>query len=364
MARLALVLVVVLFVAMGNVLLAGAFAEEHLDFRDPATAATVTGEEISTFHFDLTRALALAAGFSQADAETLQVWDQLVDSVVVGDEADPLYSSVGGTFTTEPDRCGGRKYTVQAWPMWSRVESTTPAAITSRYGPYMPFFHFPHDNAQELGAIHDWAWGVTNELRGYAAYAWGSLSAYEADCYQYEPVVIDTTIAPGSLQAFATYIHTLGDAHSHAACIARMDALRTAGEITIPWTTHTLEAVNDVYECNYNPDSPSDGDAHGREFGNAYPSDSARTDAAIQDVYAQLTARSRQSEGQFLPLTMDTRLVLDYGATTLGEALYRFVHAWPWSDPGSRRSHVDDLADAVLAVRQPVQRTYVPLVAG
>ncbi|MHB0875708.1 MAG: hypothetical protein ACYC5O_06665 [Anaerolineae bacterium] len=365
MAKLAVVVVVVVLLALAQVLLASAFAEEHLDFRDPATGNLVANEEISTFHFDLTYALALSAGFSESDARAIQVWDQLVDSVIVGEEASPLYSNLGGTFPAEPGVCPGPAHLVQAWPMWGRVEARTdPAAITSRYGPYMPFFHFPHENAEELGALHDWGWGIADNLVGYQAYAWGSLSAMEADCYYKSgPTVIDTTMAAGSLEAFATYLHSLGDAHSHAACIAKLDDMRAAGQVDIPWSTHTIAAVNDIYECNFNPESPNDGDAHGREFGTAYPADSARTNEALLDVYAELALRSERLEGDYWPLPLTTPLVLDYGETTLAEALDRFVHGWLWSDPGPRRDHVDDMVAAILAARVPVQRTYVPLVA-
>lgn len=46
------------------------------------------------------------------------------------------------------------------------------SCVTSRFGPYSPFFHFPHNNDQELVGLHDWAWGLTDTLRAYEAYAW------------------------------------------------------------------------------------------------------------------------------------------------------------------------------------------------
>src|SRR5512147_625718 len=65
---------------IGGVTIAGAFAEEPLGWRDPATGLTYDGVEISTVHDDMTYVLALAAGFTITDAKTLQTWNQLVDS--------------------------------------------------------------------------------------------------------------------------------------------------------------------------------------------------------------------------------------------------------------------------------------------
>ena len=138
--------------------------------------------------------------------------------------------------------------------------------------------------------------------------------------------------------------------------------MRAAGQADIPWGTHTIKAFNDVYECNFNPDSPNDEDAHGREFGTLYPEDSARTDAAILAVYNELVARAQQREGQNLPISLDTPLVGMAGAPTLRTALSQFVHGWLWSDPTARRNHTDQIVAAILAQRQPLPRVYVPLV--
>jgi hypothetical protein len=100
--------------------------------------------------------------------------------------------------------------------------------VASRFGPYSPFFHFPRQNAEELGALHDWGWGVTDALVGYEAYAWGARSVLGAPCTFTHTAVITTGLEAGSLAAFATYLHSLADSYSHLACIQAMDSTTTA----------------------------------------------------------------------------------------------------------------------------------------
>ena len=121
----------------------------------------------------------------------------------------------------------------------------------------------------------------------------------------------------------------------------------------MPWGTHTLVGVP---SCNYNPASPGAGDVHGREFFTY--TDSARTDAAIQHVYAELVARSLQREGVFFPTGLDE---LISGTQTLSDILYTFVHAWDFDDPAERRAQADLIASAVLGRRVPIRRRYLPV---
>ena len=335
-----------------------AFAEEPIHFRDPYTGQTgEEWEEISTIHDDLTYALALAAGFSISDSITLQIWDQLVDSEQIGPgDAISYTNCTGGAFYPTPDPddvCGLKPHSHLIWPMWGSVKDAD-HCVTSRFGPYSPFFHFPHNNDREVGALHDWGWGLTDTLTAYEAYAWGGPTEFtvmQASCLYTRTAVITTSIQAGSLEAFATYIHSLADYYSHRECIALMDSLG------MPWATHTLTGYP---ACDYNPLNPQPDDVHGREF-YTY-TDSLRTDAAIQHIYSELVARSLQREGEYFPLAMDTPLAAISGTPTLSETLYTFVHEWDFEHPDERRAQADLIAGAVLSQRVPIRRTYLPLV--
>jgi len=350
-ARLVVVCILAMLVC---VTLVRAYAEEPLAFLDLHTGEA-TDEEISTIHNDLTYALALAAGFNREDSITLQVWDQLVDSEELGPGSTISYTNCSGAFYPAPDPevlCRRGERTPVAWPLWEQMKDPA-RCVTSRFGPYSPFFHFPRQNEQELGALHDWGWGLTDRLLGYEAYAWGARSVLEAPCVYTRTVVITTGIEAGSLAAFATYLHSLADSYSHLACIQAMDRMGA------PWPTHSL---NGVPECDYNPARPTNDDAHGREFGTAYMTDSLRTDAAVLAVYGELVARGLRREGQRYPIGLDTPLTGMSGAPTLRQALYDFVHKWQYDQPSERRDYANEIARAVLAQSQPRHDVFTPLV--
>ena len=337
---------------------AWAFAEEPIHFRDPYSGQTGDDwPEVSTIHDDLTYALALAAGFSITDSITLQIWDQLVDSEQIGPGDAVYYTNCnGGAFPPPPDPdevCGLKPHSHLIWPLPDAMQDAD-HCITSRFGPYSPYFHFPHDNAQELGALRDWAWGQSDALVGYEAYAWGGPAEYtvmQASCLFTRTAVITTAMQPGSLQAFATYIHSLADYYSHRDCIAHMD------DLGMPWATHTLAGHP---ACNYNPTNPQPDDVHGREF-YTY-TDSLRTDAAIQHIYRELSARSLQQEGRYWPLDMNEPLPALAGSPTLSETLATFVHGWDFEHAAQRRAWLDAVVPAILARRQPRQALYLPLI--
>ena len=350
-----------LVIITGLALLAGAtlvlgFAEEPLRWRDPYTGET--GDqypEISTIHDDLTYAMALAAGFSISDSITLQIWDQLVDSEQIGPGDAVSYTNCSGSFYPTPvpsSVCTTSNYSPVAWPLWNKIQIST-TCVTSRYGPYSPFFHFPRQTPQEIGAIHDWAWGLTTTLVGYDAYAWGGLTVLQATCRYTRPVVITTSLTAGSLPAFATYLHSLGDSYSHRECIAALD------KMGIPWGTHSLPHLGNIPECDYNSSTANNNDAHGREFYTNSMTDSLRTDAAIRHIYTELVSRSLQREGQYPPTNLNTRLVAITNTPTLSEALYAFVHTWKFDQPTSRRAYADLIARSALMQRN---RVYLPVV--
>jgi hypothetical protein len=339
-----------------GVALAFAFAEEPLTFRDPYTGQ-LTDEEISTIHDDLTYVLALAAGFSVSDSITLQIWNQLTDSEALGPGEAISYTNGGGAFYPVPAPdvvCRGKAHSTGIWPRPADMVIST--SVTSRFGPYSPFFHFPHQNAQELAALHDWGWGLTDKLIGYEAYAWGAptdLTVMRASCLYTRTAVITAPMAAGSLEAFATYLHSLADSYSHLECIAALDALGK------PWATHTTPPIDvSVPACDYHPRTPQADDVHGREF-YTY-TDSLRTDAAIEHVYHELTARSWQREGRYYPLGLDERLAAAPGSPTLADALSAFVHTWDFNGAAERRAYADQLAAAILVQRRPLRRTFLP----
>lgn len=365
------VAVLSLCMAVGTVSVWG-FAEEELGFRDrDGTYYPPTGDfpdgRISTVHDDLTYALAIAAGFTITDSHTLRIWNQLVDSEVL--PSTPISYTYGNAGFYEPPNlvvdCMGKNRARQIWPT-AKFDPDT-SAVTSRFGPYSPFFHFPHLNGSDLYALREWAWGNTDTLEGYEAYAWGRLTdftlmqAVQNDgCIITRTVTISMPVPAGSLEAFATYLHTLGDAYSHVDC---MDAL-AAQTPPAPWGTHTVPALGDtsIYPCDYNPVSPQNDDAHGREFGDVY-TDTQRTITAARAIYAELSARSLAREGVYVPLPLTTTLTVSGTETTLDGAIIHFVTAWDYDEPACRREYVDGLVEALLSQpRTLIERVYLPLV--
>jgi hypothetical protein len=352
--------------------LVGAYAEEPIPWRDPVTHRVDNSVEVSTIHTDITYVLALAAGFSQADSRTLTIWDQLVDTNLISTK-DGTFTNCTGTFPPKithelckTPQAGDTLY----WPNWSNPswdalppQKRGKSCVTSRYGPFEGFFHFPHrDGGPEVAALKAWAWGDKKDLIGYEGYVWGPpMSAavpngmtpetgfFGYTCFYTKSVKIDTGIRPGSLQAFGTYLHSLADSYSHQECQQKTDALGWA------WPTHTSPYRKpDIYECNYAPNgylqNISDSH-HGREFGTNWPDDSGRTDKAIRAVYGELVERSRQREGVYKPLDLNTRLKGKFHNLTLDQALYNFVHEWNFDQPEARRDYADQLATAILAQR-------------
>jgi hypothetical protein len=356
----------------GGVISVSGFAEEELGFRDrDGTYYPPSGDfpdnRISTVHDDLTLALAIAAGFTSTDSHTLRIWDQLVDSEnLPSTPVSYTYGNVG--FYTPPNplvACIGKNHARQIWPT-GRFDPNT-SAVTSRFGPYSPFFHFPHLGGSDLQALHDWAWGSTDTLEGYEAYAWGRLTdftlmqaAQNNGCIITRTATIGMPVPAGSLEAFATYLHSLGDAYSHADCL---DAL-AANMPPAPWGTHTVPTLGDtsIYACDYNPTNPQNDDAHGREFGGVY-ADTQRTITAARAIYAELSARSLMDEGVYVPLPLTTTLTVNGAETTLDSAIIHFVTNWNYNEPTYRREYVDSLVQALLSQpRVLIKRVYLPLV--
>lgn len=361
MPRLTLIVsIIALITALIGFRMVSAFAEEHLSFIDPESGETNSAQEVSSLHFDLTEILALAAGFSVADAHTLMIYNQLVDSETLGPESNPqAHTNCIGSFQPTPDPknyCGP----LQTHLIWPREYDTT--CTTSRFGPYSPFFHFPHNTTTELGQLREWAWGRSQQIIGYGAYAWDNsplATVLTADCIIKPTETIETGITPGSLPAFATYLHSLADFYSHFDCQYRLDTLPDPA----PWGTHTLPlSPQTYYECEYNPLNPTDTDAHGREFGTAV--DTLRTEAAIDALYAELSLRARSQEGIYTPLSLQTPLPSLDGAPTLEQALDAYVHNWIYSEAAARRTYLQMVKAAILSLsRESLHHAALPLLA-
>ncbi|MBI5566982.1 MAG: hypothetical protein HY870_18940, partial [Chloroflexi bacterium] len=273
------------------------------------------------------------------------------------------YTNGGGAFYTPPNSqtiCGGLPITHSQvlWPRW--VDVTITDSATTRFGPYSPFFHFPHIQgpraAGEIGALHDWGWGITTTLNAYEAYAWGGpadMTVMQANCLYTRTAAISTTIPAGSLAAFGTYLHSLADGYSHLDCVTALDA------INMPWATHTTPEIDGSYPaCDYHPKTPGADDVHGREFFTY--TDSIRTVDALRHVYTELAARSLGREGVYAPIGLET---IVSGTQTLSETIAAFVHSWDFDQPQARRDYADQLAAKILALtRTSIKRVYLPLI--
>ena len=179
-------------------------------------------------------------------------------------------------------------------------------------------------------------------------------------CIITRTATISMPVAAGSLQGFATYLHSLADAYSHLDCLHAL----ASGTPPAPWGTHTVLVLGDdsVPACDYNPRNPQNGDAHGREFGGVY-TDTLRTIAAGRAVYGELAARGLSRDGVYAPLPLTTTLTVSGTQTTLDGAIGHFVTNWDYTAPVHRREYVDSLVQALLAQpRTPVMRVFLPLV--
>lgn len=347
------------------------FAEEGIGFRDKDGAYYPPSGDfpdgyVSTVHDDLTYALALAAGFTAADSHTLRTWDQLVDSETLpGTPVSYTYGSAGFYSAPNPRlACIGHQHNRQIWPAPSFDPAS--AATTSRFGPYSPFFHFPHRTGANRQALHDWGWGTTDTLVGYEAYAWGrnqDLTLMQAvqngGCIITRTAVISMPVKAGSLAAFATSLHSLADAYSHEACLKALAAVTPAAA----WGTHTVPALGDksIYACDYNPSRPTNDDADGREFGPSYP-DAQRTIDAALAVYDELSERSRLREGVIYPLPLTTTLIVSGTETTLAGAIGEFVRGQPYQEAAYRRDYADHLVAALRNLPRTAIDRNLPLV--
>lgn len=347
-----------LLLALGGVLnRSAAWDEEHeLHFYEPwlDPAVVYSPTEVSSIHFDLVGALALAAGFSEADATLIQLYSQLTDSGVL--TGSRIYRTVDAAVSWPPPPdltqtppgpfCPDPAAVTPTLSMGFTDTAECPGCFTSRWGIYNIFFHFPRDRANELQATERWAFGDPGDpLIGVATYGYSSTARFEwqglINIYEITPCFITTThtvdtggIAAGSLEALGIYLHSLGDYWSHGDCIAAAEA---AGK---PFAAH-------VYVDAGDPLAPCRWLMHEVEFGHPqlFPA-SERTLSGVLALYEALVAFSLQSQRPlYWPIPSDAE------GNYLADALSDFVHAAPAGDAAPRRQSAEALRAWALQTR-------------
>ncbi|MCL4836256.1 MAG: hypothetical protein KJZ86_27700 [Caldilineaceae bacterium] len=339
-----------------------AYDEEGIPFYDPLTPTHPQNadQQVSSIHFDLVGSLALAAGFSEEDAATLQLYSQLTDSSVLSTtdtiynfDADPANwpqpPSVKDV-PASPD-CPSPQTTTDSVTMGGTGLVECPGCFTSRMGPYGVFFHMAHDNPKELGAIRAWAMGDAAKLTAQVTWGYSSTvpftwepaytianiaNIYEATaCFTQTTVeAVDTgSTQPGSLAALGVYLHALGDHWSHQECIQAADS---QGK---PFAAHvTVKGPQDpLWPCRWL--------MHNEEFGDEAHFDSARTYSGTVAIYDALLAYAGSSSRPiFQPIPRDVE------GGHIDNALKNFANTAANASE-ERRSQAQALAQWVLWTR-------------
>ncbi|NUQ39692.1 MAG: hypothetical protein HUU23_18270 [Caldilineales bacterium] len=347
--------------------------EQNLFFYEPwlDPALVYSPTEVSSVHFDLVGALALAAGFSEADAAAIQLYSQLTDSGILTGSSIYRTADAPVSWPSPPDPaetppspfCPDPAATAATLSMGMTDTVECPGCFSSRWGPYNIFFHFPRDRVNELQALERWAFGdPADPLIGVATFGFSSTARFDwqglVNIYEITPCFITTThavdtggIAAGSLEALGIYLHSLGDHWSHGDCIAATEA---AG---LPFAAHVQAGAND-------PLAPCRWLMHEGEFGHPqlFPS-SHRTFTGTLALYDALVAYSLQSERPlYWPIPIDGE------GQYLYNALYQFVHSTAASNPTPRRQQAEALRGWALQTRvaDPAYqrwRLWLPLLA-
>ena len=181
----------------------------------------------STFHYDLTRVLAVGAGFTQEDAELIAIADQATDStrfVGAGMEIEIL---------------GTERFTPRGnyWH-FPRRSSTSTIADTNYPGNRNTCDYFAETqdtcSTPELESIESWA------DRGGKGTLSDEMSVPDVTIVRTESVTIDWTTGGGDardqkLVALGIYLHSLADSYSHEACMK-----------SVQLRSHTVDPA----ECN------------------------------------------------------------------------------------------------------------------
>jgi len=350
---------------------AWAWAEEqNLEYYDPFDTTPIESRAtysptVSSIHFDMVGALAIAAGYSVEDAAIIQAYSQATDSEELPAEnpvytfdADPAnyptpppISQVSATPYC-PDPANTADFATMGNYDAAKDQMQCSGCFTSRYGPYGVFFHFPHARADELYATRDWALGRTPVLTGEVIYAYSStaksfyqeaINIYESsNCFVSRTVRIDTgSIQAGSLEALGIYVHSLGDNHSHGDCIAAADA---EGKL---FAAHvTVGPMDPLAKCSWET-------SHKVEFGPSN-SDTDRTFEGILAVYDALVTYGEET-GRNVYKPIPVHDANDADGQQMYTYIYDFVHNTGSSidpdGPMNRRLKADELRNWALQTR-------------
>lgn len=249
--------------------------------------AAYQGLAVSTHHTHLTRALAYCAGFpgdlalrnpinplvdpaTALAAERLALNDELTDQGTItgtdanGNPVGPVWSNLNTVDWSyqlpSAASLGCSDSLTMVYPILQGAQAWNPVSgfFTNRFSPWAGQFHFPQDDglADDLAALRAFAVGTTSALGARSQYGFGASGAntWSGSCYRERGENLATgAMKPGSIEAFATYLHTLGDSYSH-----RMCRLHWLERQTPPWYYHTPPAQLQA-TCGFND--------HGFEFG-------------------------------------------------------------------------------------------------
>jgi hypothetical protein len=239
------------------------------------------GFAVSTHHTHLTRALAYCAGFpglvdhrnpinplvsQQAAqwAERIALNDELTDQGTIGavdangNPQGPQWSNLtpSDEWSYEipgAEDVGCSDQLAMVFPILQNpnLQGLAPnqpfwnpqsGFFTHRFGPWSGQFHFPQDDAlaDDLAQLRAFAFGQSQSLESRSLYGFGvqGSNTWSGACYDQRMEGVDTgPMQPGSVEAFATYLHSLGDSYSH-----RMCRLHWQHRQTPPWYYHTPPA--------------------------------------------------------------------------------------------------------------------------
>lgn len=349
---------------------------DPLDYR-PLAERVYTSPEVSSIHFDLVGALAIAAGFSITDAATMQTYSQLLDAGQIPSNnpvyalnanpvnyptPPPITSVVTNTMCLTPSQTGPTVTMGTASDMM-----TCPGCFSDRFGPYGVFFHMPHNTPDELGAIRDWAWGATNVLTGKVTFGYSSTSQFEwqgianvyetTPCFTQETHIVDTgDVQAGSLEAFGLYLHSFGDNLSHGDCLKAADnaGYYFAAHVSV------IGLGDPLWDCRWTH--------HEYEFGDpavyhVLGVDSPRTLSAVYALYNEIynyALASNRIVYRPIPITAENNYISD--------TIKTFVYT-NTATAGSqqRRIIADDLRNWALQTRANsadywLYRVYLPVI--
>ncbi len=255
--------------------------EERTDSLGNVNTVHSNGEAHSTFHYDLTKVLALKAGIQPDMAELIARYCALVDQLNPKSGYPYAYAltsiSIPDTFPSWSESLAGtergnvfnsniqRERTAQYWhfPFRDPSDTLTGQMMYISYPAVTDFnlFTGPPD--------HFWRVPITYNLKhimNWALYNGGQAGKPDAltiTDVQYYDTISDSykLVQPNSIQAFAIFLHSLGDSYSHEECMV-YDTLRShpSSSDDCGLTYHTKHEY--AYDTNMRAKSHADSSIH------------------------------------------------------------------------------------------------------